>query len=123
MSNNGNLLNRLLQETNTCPTSIMKDKGSWTRVNRNTPSQCSIIDYVITENNDQIIDKLEIDEDGLIRPHHTKTKNGTTVITETDHNSIQMTISTGTITKPTKATCWKKADQQTWNDFNENLLK
>jgi hypothetical protein len=37
ISNNGKLLNQLLQETNTTPISLSKDKGKWTRVNRNQP--------------------------------------------------------------------------------------
>ena len=63
-SNNGKLFSLLMQETNTNPTSLASTKGNWTRVNRNQPNERSVIDYVITENNDHIIEKLEIDDDG-----------------------------------------------------------
>ena len=124
ISNNGKLLNQLLQETNTTPISLSKDKGKWTRVNRNQPDQKSIIDYVLTEKEDNIIDHLQIDEEGLIRPHHIKTKNGIEIKTETDHNTITMTISTEFIPLPKlTTTCWKTATKIDWEKFNKSLLR
>jgi hypothetical protein len=122
ISNNGKLLNQLLQETNSTPISLSKDKGKWTRVNRNQPNQKSVIDYVITENEDNIINYLQIDEEGHIRPHHIKTKNGVEIITETDHNTITMSISPEFTPMPKPTTmCWKSATRTDWENYNKSL--
>jgi hypothetical protein len=63
-------------------------------VNRKRTTEKSIIDYVITNSNHNIITDLIIDEEGFIRPYSTKTTNGKSTNTETDHNTISMKVST-----------------------------
>ena len=120
-SANGKLLEHLLKETNTRPTT--SEEGTWTRVNRKHPDQKSVIDYVLVENDDNLVSDLVIDEVGIIRPFSSKLRNGTVTKTETDHNTITMKVTTSLNQIETRKTCWKHAEPKKWKDFNIKLQK
>ena len=80
LSPNGRYLQQMIDMTKTTPSSITKNKPQWTRRNRNNINEMSVIDYVITDTNENI-DEIIIDTEGIYR---VKNKNGT----ETDHETI-----------------------------------
>jgi hypothetical protein len=87
------------------------------------PDQKSVIDYVLVENDDNLISELSIDEIGLTRPYSSKLHNGTVTKTEKDHNTISIKVSTLFNQIETKKTCWKHAEANKWNEFNNILQK
>jgi hypothetical protein len=82
------------------------------------PEEKSIIDYTITENNDNLITILRIDQEGTKRPYQNKTICGKPIITETDHNTFLMSITTEIEEPPPPTKCWKKANNQSWRNYN-----
>jgi hypothetical protein len=90
-----------------------------TRENRTNPEEKSIIDYTITENNDNLITNLRIDQEGTIRPYQNKTMCGKPIITETDHNTFLMSITTEIEEPPPP----KQANNQSWWNYKLMLQK
>ena len=67
-SSNGKRMQEMLDESNLHPVSLTKGEGNWTRVNRKNPSERSIIDYVLAdEQMNKQIHRITIDESGITK--------------------------------------------------------
>ena len=95
------------------PSSLYADKGLWTRVNRNKPTEKSVLDYILTHNNlkDQV-KSLIIDEEGDLRIREKK---------DSDHNTITMTIELQAEKVSKKVISWKKGNKQKWQNFYDDI--
>ena len=88
-------------------------RGMWTRQNRTIKDEKSIIDYIlIQEKYKDLIQNMEIDEEGSIR---IKGKN------ETDHNTITATIQVAYKEETKKEKKLKINNKQGWKDFNKEI--
>ena len=118
-SRNGKLLLDVFDE---CDLSIMnkseKCKGKVTRVNRKNPEQQSAIDFlVVTEDMEQQIQGITIDEEGLYLLKGTS---------PSDHNSILVDLNIDEVdTKQAEKTIrWRlNAPVEKWGEFREKLAK
>jgi hypothetical protein len=113
-SRNGKILEELIQNTNMTPVSVTKGKGMWTRVNRNKPTERSVLDYVLmTKKIAEATHHVNIDEEGALRLR-SEGKRGK----YTDHNTITLTTKM-TIPKETKKkNVLKKGDKESWTKYN-----
>ena len=110
-SRNGKLLKQLITTTGCTAANINKDT-KWTRENRKKVNEKSVIDYILT-NNDNLIEKLTVDVDGTARPKGRK---------DTDHNTIIFKIQINKekqITKTKKS--WRKGDESAWENYSKTL--
>ena len=117
LSRNGKVMEEFLHDTRMDQLNKMSSTGKWTRVNRKRPSEKSVIDYVITNQEGQDITyDLEIDEAGTKRLKNARS--------ESDHNTITAKIRTASrkISKK-KAERWKINKESNWNAYNKKLEK
>ena len=115
ISPNGKILQQMLEMTNTTPSSTTLTDPKWTRINRKNTQERAVLDYVITER-DENLSEIMIDTDGIYR---LKNNNGT----ETDHETILITTNVGNQTdnKETHKT-WKiKDEQDKWKVYNSTI--
>ncbi len=113
MSRNGEILQGLLNDTETVAVNMNKDVCQWTREHRKNQNEKSVIDYIITTNKSKEKIKLtRIDTEGT---HRLKGKE------ETDHNTILMETNFDVRTTPTHKKIWKKGSTQDWNKYNEQV--
>ena len=109
-SRNGKTLQEMLNNTQLIPVTTNADYGFYTRVNRNDPSEKSMIDYImmsapITKN----ISSTIIDEEGA---HRVKSKK------ESDHNTILVNLKINDARKPEYIEKWKLDNKDGWAQFN-----
>lgn len=112
-SNNGKLLQQMMDNTGLKPVSTKPNIGLWTRVNRNKTEEKSIIDYIITERTiARNIEYMEIDDKGIRRPSG---------LHETDHNTITMKIKIPSKKEKREITRWNIKETTNWEKYNEIL--
>ena len=110
-SRNGKLLTQTLKTTG-CVTTNISDNTKWTRENRNNPNEKSVIDYIIT-NDENLIKETTVDDIGTARPSGRRT---------TDHNTIIIKANIKKNKKPTnRKLTWKKADATAWKTYKNTL--
>ena len=102
---------RVLNNTQLIPVTTNADYGFYTRVNRNDPSEKSMIDYImmsapITKN----ISSTMIDEEGA---HRVKSKK------KSDHNTILVNLKINDTRKPEFIEKWKLDNKDGWAQFNK----
>ena len=79
-SRNGKYLEELIKETGIIPISTKATRGRWTRQHRTNPTEKSIIDYILVdENTNKQIEEIIVDEEGT---HRIRGNN------DSDHNTI-----------------------------------
>ena len=108
-------MEEFLKDTKMEPVNHRSTTGKWTRVNRKRPSEKSVIDYIIANQEGQTITlDLEIDEKGTKRLKSTKN--------ESDHNTITAKIKSANreITKKTVER-WKINNESNWERYNKKL--
>ena len=67
-SRNGKYLEELIKETGLIPISAKATRGRWTRQHRTNPTEKSIIDYILVdENTNKQIEEIIVDEEGTHR--------------------------------------------------------
>ena len=67
-SRNGKYLEELIKETGLIPISVKATRGRWTRQHRTNPTETSIIDYILVdENTNKQIEEVIVDEEGTHR--------------------------------------------------------
>ena len=109
-SRNGITLQEMINNTQLIPVTTNADYGFYTRVNRNDPSEKSMIDYImmsapITKN----ISSTIIDEEGA---HRVRSKK------ESDHNTILVNLKINDARKPEYIEKWKLDNKDGWAQFN-----
>ena len=109
-SRNGKTLQEMINNTQLIPVTTNADYGFYTRVNRNDPSEKSMIDYImmsapITKN----ISSTIIDEEGA---HRVRSKK------ESDHNTILVNLKINDARKPEYIEKWKLDNKDGWAQFN-----
>ena len=103
----------MIDNTRLTPTSTEADTGIWTRVNRNKPSEKSVIDYIVTTPTIHKNRKMNIiDESGEFRVKGKK---------ETDHNTMTLTININQPRTPQFRESWKLNNSEGWKKFNEEI--
>ena len=113
LSRNGKLLKTMIDNTRLTPTSTEADTGFWTRVNRNKPSEKSVIDYIITTPTIHKNRKMMItDESGEFRVKGKK---------ESDHNTMILTININQPRKPQFRESWKLNNSEGWKKVYEEI--
>ena len=118
ITRNGQLLmNFTMQNGLTTMNTSTKCEGIWTRVNPNTPSERSVIDYVLTTPQlANATQNMVIDEEGHFRLHsRSKTS---------DHNTITLTIKLGQLPKIPKDDTkyrWNLSDNTDWEAFQHQI--
>ena len=115
VSPNGKLLDKMIDETELEAISTTAHKGNWTRVNRQKPTERSIIDYILTTKG--IADKtteIIIDEEGIMRLKGKK---------ESDHNTIMMTTTMPMAPVKTKRRIWNLNNREGWKEYNIQLQR
>ena len=105
----------MIDNTRLTPTSMEADTGFWTRVNRNKPSEKSVIDYIITtptihKHKNRIM--MITDESGEFRVKGKK---------ESDHNTMILTININQPRKPQFRESWKLNNSEGWKKVNEEI--
>ena len=114
-SRNGKIMKEFLQETRMVAINGKSITGKWTRVNRKRPTEKSVIDYIVTnQEGDNITYDLEIDERGTKRLKNNRS--------ESDHNTITAKVRT-THRGSTKKTIekWKINNKSNWESYNKIL--
>ena len=110
-SRNGKYLEELIKETGLIPISAKATRGRWTRQHRTNPTEKSIIDYILVdENTNKQIEEIIVDEEGT---HRIRGNN------DSDHNTILLTLNTTANRETQKITNWKKPTKESWNNFNK----
>ena len=112
-SKGGNRLKELIKKHKLIPISLQSKTGKWTRQKRNDQTERSIIDYIlITPGLVEQVKNIEVDEKGLYR---IKGK------TETDHNTIILTLNMNLKAQHNKIKKWNLENEEGWKKFNETL--
>ena len=119
ISRNGRFLLQLINNTNlTLMNTSDKCQGKVTRKNTNNANEISAIDFVLaSESVEKWIEKIIIDEDGLVTIRGKK---------DTDHNTIISTLIMNNIdhTHIVKRTNWNlKASSEKWVQFGDELTR
>ena len=114
-SRNGEMLQYLLEETDTVALNTKKEICEWTREHRKRPDEKSIIDYaVVTKKTEPKVKEIRVDVEGT---HRLKGKE------ETDHNSFILETNMEVRTKQSMKKTWKRGNPQDWANFNEDIEK
>jgi hypothetical protein len=113
-SPNGKLLQNLIKTLSLNPINLESKTGLWTRVNRNKPSEKSIIDYILIPNKITLnIHNIQTLENSHLANDKTNKKS--------DHNIMTITLKTTIPIKPQTKTVWKQADTVKWQQFNTSF--
>jgi hypothetical protein len=113
-SRNGIKLKHLLESTEMKIMNHKSKTGVWTRVNRNNPSERSIIDYlIVNENMEERIKEVEIDEEGTLRMRGHNS--------ESDHNTITATVQLRRQNVKKTYKKWKLNNREGWLQYNKKL--
>ena len=119
-SRNGKLLQNTLNELNLTAISIKANAGTWTRVNRNNPSEKSITDYIIvSETIKKEIRYINIDEEGTLRLKRKIRKR----IIESDHNTIAIETDISLQNRREHVVKWNLSNTEGWKKYNELILE
>ena len=111
MSSNGTYLAELTRICEMTPISINSQTGTWTRVNRNNPSERSVIDYFLIRKSDEsIITENSVDEEGAMRIRG---------VHESDHNTMTLTVRIPREKNNRIIKRWKLKNEKGWAEFNE----
>merc|ERR1712018_964343 len=115
-SENGEFLQKLIDDNNLVPINLKDKKGLWTREDRKYPEkQKSIIDYILlSQNLAENVTDIIVDEVGTYRIKGR---------THSDHNSLLVTIKTDIRPEITIVNKWKLNNKEGWKDYNKELIK
>ena len=115
-SENGEFLQKLIDDNNLVPINLKDKKGLWTREDRKHPEkQKSIIDYILlSQNLAENVTDIIVDEVGTYRIKGR---------THSDHNSLLVTIKTDIRPEITIVKKWKLNNKEGWKDYNKELIK
>ena len=121
ISRNGQYLLNVIQQNNLIVINqSSKCQGVWTWVNPTTPTQRSVIDYVISSPRlASQIQNMNIDEEGHLKLCTQKHKQ-TQKSKQSDHNSITLSLKLNDLTRiprPEKVYKWKVNDNTNWDNF------
>ncbi len=95
------------------PISTQSQTGTWTRVNRNKPSERSVIDYIVVKKEDSAaVTENIVDEIGQYRIKGMK---------DTDHNTLLITFKCSEERKSSKITRWRTNNKEGWINFNKRM--
>ena len=110
-SRNGKHMKKMMDDTDTIPTTLKAHQGMWTRTRKRLDKiERSVIDYIImTKTITEKVIMIHVDEAGLYR---LKGKE------ETDHNSIIVQLELPTATRTTQEKITNYKDKDGWVTFN-----
>ena len=114
-SRNGKIMENLMDQTKMEPVNDKSSTGRWTRVNRHRPSEKSVIDYIIAnqEGRERIFE-VEIDEVGNKRLKNAQK--------ESDHNTITAKVRMQHLPgRKTTIKRWKINENTDWKLYNKKL--
>ncbi len=113
LSRNGEMLQSLLDETESVTLNTKENVCEWTRENRKKPDEKSIIDYaIVTEKTEAKVQNIRVDMEGT---HRLKGKE------ETDHNTFLLETNMELKIKQTVKQVWKRGKPQDWANFNNDI--
>ena len=112
-SRNGEMLQCLLEETDSIALNVKKETCEWTRENRKKPDEKSIIDYaIVSSKTEGKVKEIRVDVEGT---HRLKGKE------ETDHNTLLLETNMEVKTEQNIKRMWKKGKPQDWANFNRDI--
>ena len=113
LSRNGKLLEKMLETSKCTAISLQSSTGLWTRVNTANKNEKSVIDYVITPENQQSnVEHIQVDVAGAFRIRGDS---------DSDHNTILTTLKVKQPRTETSIQVWDINNKEGWTAFNNQI--